>query len=82
MTDKKEMTPVDDHEMSKSLCITCKNYLFEPGDTYGTWCVFYKDIYQAIRDKKIVTQQNSDSIDRSAQYDQYGVVYCEGYQPK
>jgi hypothetical protein len=68
--------------ISKSLCGKCTNYIFEPNDTYGTWCIYHKDIYKAINDGKIITHHQSEPTDRSVHYNLYGIVYCEGYKPK
>ena len=76
------MTLTTKQEMSKSLCGNCKNYLLEPDDKYGSWCVFYRDIFQAIQDEKIIVERKSGPIDRSVRYNIYGLVYCEGYKPK
>ena len=76
------MTTIKGQEMKKSLCGNCKNYMCEPEDTYGTWCIYYKDIYNAIREGKIIIQGKSETIDRSVHYDLNGLVYCEGYKPK
>lgn len=76
------MTTINEREMSRSLCGTCKNYMLEPEDTYGTWCMHFKDIYQAIHEGKITLQHKSEPIDRSVRYDLYGLVFCEGYEPK
>lgn len=76
------MTTINDEKMNKSICGICKNYVFEPGDSFGSWCVYYKDIYNAIREGKIIVQGNSQTIDRSVRYNLYGLVYCEGYKPK
>ena len=76
------MTTIDEQEISKSLCGKCTNYIFEPDDTYGTWCIYYKDIYKAMHDGKIITRHQSEPTDRSVHYNIYGIVYCEGYNPK
>ena len=76
------MITIDEQELNKSLCGKCTNYIFEPDDTYGTWCIYYKDIYNAIRDGKIITRHKNEPIDRSVHYKPYGIVYCEGYKPK
>lgn len=76
------MVTTNEQELSNSLCRTCKNYLLETGDTYGSWCVFHKDVFQAIRDEKIIIENKREPIDRSFRYDMNGLVYCEGYTPK
>jgi len=73
---------INGQEICKSLCGKCKNYLFTPGDKFGTWCMCYKDVYQAIREDKITLDCKSDPKDRSVRYDLYGLVYCEGFEPK
>jgi hypothetical protein len=76
------MTTINDQEMSRSLCGKCRNYVFEPEDKFRTWCIHFKDIYQAIREGKITLQEKSGPVDRSVRYDLYGLVYCEGYEQK
>ena len=76
------MITFNEQEMSKSICETCDNYMFQPDDTYGTWCIHFKDIYNAIRNGQIVTEHKSEQIDRSIHYNLQGIVYCEGYKPK
>jgi len=76
------VTMINEQQMSNSLCGDCKNYIVEPEDKYGTWCICYKDIYNAIREGKIVIQDKSEPIDRSIRYNLYGLVFCEGYKPK
>jgi len=76
------MKTIDEREMSKSLCGKCKNYVFELEDIYGTWCMHFKDIYQAIREGKITVQYKSEPTDCSVHYDLYGLVHCEGFEPK
>jgi len=54
--------------------------MFEPEDKFKTWCTQFEDIYQTIREGKITLQDNI--IDRSVRYDLYGLVLCEGFEPK
>jgi len=74
------MTTLNEQEMSRSLCRKCRNYMFEPEDKFKTWCTQFEDIYQTIREGKITLQDNI--IDRSVRYDLYGLVLCEGFEPK
>jgi hypothetical protein len=76
------MIIINEREMSRSLCGNCIYYVPGPEDKYGTWCVFYKDIYMAIREGKITVQDKSEPTDRSVRYDLYGLVFCEGFKPK
>ena len=76
------MTTTNEQKQSKSLCRTCKNYILDNCDKYESWCICYKDIIQAIRDEKIIIENNREPIDRSIHYDVNGLVYCEGYTPK
>jgi hypothetical protein len=76
------MTTINEHEMSKSLCGKCRNYVFEPEDKFRTWCTYFYDIYQAVREGKITLEEKSGLIDRSVRYDLYGLVYCEGFKPR
>ncbi|VVB59272.1 Uncharacterised protein [uncultured archaeon] len=76
------MTTINEQKMSKSLCGKCKNYLFVPEDKYKTWCTRYTDIYREMREGKITLEYKSQPTDRSVRYDLYGLVFCEGFEPK
>ena len=76
------MITLNENKMNTSLCGNCKHYLLIPGDTFGSWCTYYKDIFKAVHNGKIVIEGVSEPIDRSLRYDLNGLVYCEGYKPK